>query len=842
MVDAILAPASPNRLQADVNTAATYHPSVARHLRRAPSLDSFPAGGRCFPAIPDLGRSASAPAKHPPRQSPPAVCHSYLSPSQSRVPRGSSSHSQVPSSLPSTTRPTASAPRISRGGNPLLDWSPPPRLGNTAASRPIPPEPSSELEHGTPSPPAHGTDPASAPPCGSSPFSSTLPPTSIQGSNPAVSDGLPAWPSSYPARTAPSQVTSSYVGLSHSPGPGPVIVSRTAPPLTTAIGFNHFYKSPPPASIGGESAFSVQHAACPPASTTLHLESGTFSAGTFPSATSALPPGAVSPLYLGAGATPLPSLWGHVSDSTTASPQAGPDTVESLRQQISFLVQAWMADRESSRLARQQTEEVLRRMHVAMENGREQWTSDRTAMERELESLSAQVHQLRQENATLKAAAVQFNHGHGLVSPQAGRRHEGSTCAPTGNLSPSDLDDRTAASLSSNQSLQSGSSRAYIFSPPLGFDGAARRTHFATPGSSRTSPAGPPAPSHVTPLDPRSQPRHSVTVDFMDPLAQNGKVPAPIIDVREIDPRLEGIPIRANAVQRSTFTASAPHLPPATLARKTGQGRDSTATRRARRLTPTRNLSMDRSKFWRLRRASSKDQTLQVLAAEESRRLTMHAGHTPNHSLSLLPAMTATGGGSTGCQSTRATPSAGTRSVRVDRDGLPESGGLDNDETLEYDVELGQDTSGDTDDCRKGHGLHLVEDKSLKGPLMVRNIPAQDDIFFAKLDRKLECVRSGLDALPSVLREPSPVREPDCGSPGSPGSPGVAAQPRQPVPPPPVGGDASHDTGSARESVDEAESRENDIEPDVPLRMRNTSNFGAPFGSAWGGAHMDRTY
>ncbi|KAM4064839.1 hypothetical protein HRG_004805 [Hirsutella rhossiliensis] len=811
VVDTILAPACPNRLQTDVNIAATYYPSVSRNPRRAPSLDSSPAGGKYRAASPDLGRSASAPAtvaaglQH---QLPPAVSHSYLSsPSPSRELRGSPSHPQLSSSLPSTIHGLVS-PCIARDNNSSFDWSPPPSLAKAPASRPIPLEPS----HGAWSPPGLGTGAASAPLRGSIPFSTSLPLTATQGPDPALPDSfLSALPLSYPAGTAISQASPSYVGLSPSPGPGPVLVSRTAPPTTTAIGFNPPYTWPLAASIKSDSVFSVPQSACPLASAAPNFESGTFS-GAFPTAISALPPGSVSPLYLGAGATPVAALSGPVSDGTVASPQTGSDTVESLRHQLSFLIQAWMADRESSRPAKEQTEEVLHRMHIAMESGREQWTSDRTAMQRELESLNAQVYQLKQENATLKAAAARINKRHSFVS-RAGRR---GTYAPTSSSSPSDPDDPAAASLSS----QSGSSRAYIFSPPPRFGAAPRRTHIATPGSSRTSPCGLPAPSHVSPLGPRSQPRHSAAVDFMDPLARNGKgPPAPIIDVREIDPRLEGIPLRANAVQRSTFAPAPAHSSLAIFLRRGGQARDSAATRR------TRRLSMDRTRFWRLRRTSSKDQTLQVLAAEESRRLTMHAGHTPNHSLSLLPTMTTTGGDSTGYESMRATPSAEARSVCLGRHGLADPGEFEDDETSE-DAESDQDALADIEDCRAGLGLELLEDKPLKGPLMVKNIPAHDDVFFAKLDRKLECLKTWQDALPSVLRESSPVREFGCRSPG------VGEQPRQPVPAPPLGGDASHDTGSARESVDEGESGENDIEPDVPLKMKNTSNFGAPFGSA----------
>ncbi|PHH86366.1 hypothetical protein CDD83_10362 [Cordyceps sp. RAO-2017] len=182
--------------------------------------------------------------------------------------------------------------------------------------------------------------------------------------------------------------------------------------------------------------------------------------------------------------------------------------------------------------------------------------------------------------------------------------------------------------------------------------------------------------------------------------------------------------------------------------------------------------------------------------------------------------MTAAGGDSTDCQSAGATLSAGAQSVRTEQDEADLSGDTQAEGTRESQSESDPDRLSDADEAGE-YPLEPHDDVPLKGPLMIRNIPAQDELFFARLDRKLESVVSGQDSVPSVLRAASP----DPGAARAP--PAVAAQPRQPAPSPPVGGgDASQDTGSTPEN------EETDLDPEVPLRLKTTSNFGAPFGEA----------
>ncbi|KJZ79336.1 hypothetical protein HIM_01487 [Hirsutella minnesotensis 3608] len=824
MANANLAPASPNRTHIHPRSDFSAHEHGTRNLRRVSFVDSSSvADSPCRPT--DVLNHFTSPS---PGSGPSTQCHStlaarhpYLAHAQATL--GSPSRSPYLDD-PSPASPSAAVtPRVCQGSGHGFNSGP--CLGNEDAT-PIgsatsfvshDPRFSSEGNLG------HSAVGAShqSPPL----LSRTMHAVGSRALQPVgLNERLPGLPSGHIPGTVGAQAAdlNAHLGLSPSFGPGPTLVSQSAPPTTAALGSTRFHKSPPAPSIGSSSASSFARTISPPSLTSPVSHAG-VSMGALPSVAPAQSHGTISPLYLGAGMAPLPALTRSMSDETASLPSASNDTTESLRQQLSFLLQSWMSDRESSRTAKLQTEQDLHRARSAMDNQREQWLSDRAALERHMESLRAQVLHLEKENAALRAYAHGKDKGNGAPSPPTGQQLGRAPGSLPGNTCLSDSEEPAAVSLSSNPSQQSGSSRAYIFSPPPGLECAPRRHHIATPGSSRTSPSGPPAPSHVTPLDPRSQPQHSPPVDFMDPLAENAKAPAPIIDVQEIDPKLEGIPIKAKAVHRSTFT-SATHQPSLSTLHHNDAGGDVTAIRPARHSIATQGLLMDRNgRGWR---APRRDQTMQALSAEESRRLTMHAGHTPNHSLSLLPTTITAGGESIGDDSARDTPS-------TEAHLLPSDAAMCRDPTTTHADGPDAHTELDVDDSRRIHEhindgndgtLEPQDDVALKGPLMVKNIPAQDDVFFAKLDEKLESVVSGEDALPSVLRASGSETGEACEPHHSP------EQPRHPEAAPLVGADGGHDFGSTRESDGDEESDNKDIEPEVPLKMKKTQNFGAPFG------------
>lgn len=412
-----------------------------------------------------------------------------------------------------------------------------------------------------------------------------------------------------------------------------------------------------------------------------------------------------------------------------------------------------------------------------MEEVREAWENEKDVMLCEIQMLKERVHRLEGENTTLRAVAAQSVQITGVVSPLVSQRGDS-------------VDASAAISTASTHGhpLSQTSSQQSDILPP-GLDGASRRPHHAKPGSSkpgscRTSPTGQPESSPFIPLDPRMQPQVSNPKDFLASPVEERDDPTSIIDVHELDPKLEGISLKAIAVQKHTFggkesnNASPVTSPPtATTKPKFEKGRPSSIKR------------------------GSSVQTLQVLRAEESRRLTMHAGHTPNHSLSLFPTMSVAAS-STGAGDE--SPSAAAASA------------IRGETRLEVVEEKGKAVESTKYEEDPEEQLEPQDDVRLKGPLMIKNIPAQDEIFWDQVNKKLE---QGRDSLPTVMR--SLIDEAD-GGPSGLHRAEVA----------PVGGDASHDSHAGPEGTEMAVTGQKGVEGEMPLRLKPTTNFGAPFGVA----------
>lgn len=174
------------------------------------------------------------------------------------------------------------------------------------------------------------------------------------------------------------------------------------------------------------------------------------------------------------------------------------------------------------------------------------------------------------------------------------------------------------------------------------------------------------------------------------------------IDISHIQPELEGVPIRASAVdpvfaakvlspENHTPAKLSPNIhPPAREVRET--------------LSPqTRDDVSPRS-----RDSNGKIEKVDVgalIVQPENRRLTMHAGHTPNHSITKLTDLLA-GSGS-------ATPTRPNTALKA-HIHRPSCANFD-----------GQDEAVD-------------EDKELSGPLGLTNDALKDDPFLAQLVEKLE--------------------------------------------------------------------------------------------------------
>ncbi|KAL2172569.1 hypothetical protein VTG60DRAFT_4688 [Thermothelomyces hinnuleus] len=260
----------------------------------------------------------------------------------------------------------------------------------------------------------------------------------------------------------------------------------------------------------------------------------------------------------------------------------------------------------------------------------------------------------------------------------------------------------------------------------------------------------------------------------------------------EIDPELEGIRIKATSVKKPTFTdtGSRNGSEPSSQSGSPPSGSDQSKSPRAK-----------------------KEQTLQVLEAEEAERLTMHAGHTPNHSLSTLATVVSSGTATATSNGGRSTPT--TTLAPHDGGGAAEPGANTHAQPLADD-----------------HPEPLFEpseDRELKGPLMVRNMPAHDEIFFQKLNDKLEEVsKDGVAALPAVLKEDPDLAGED-EQPAAEQRPETQAAEAQAK----IGPGSGSDTGSEAVSRTSPKSSDGDDDEeldDVPLKLKRRMNFGAPFG------------
>ncbi|KAI0130563.1 hypothetical protein BJ170DRAFT_319084 [Xylariales sp. AK1849] len=303
------------------------------------------------------------------------------------------------------------------------------------------------------------------------------------------------------------------------------------------------------------------------------------------------------------------------------------------------------------------------------------------------------------------------------------------------------------------------------------------------PGLGQTMPVSRP----FVPLDPRMQSGSPQTSSPGEGPTSQEIIPS--IDVQEVHPGLEGIPLKATAVKKSTFTdgkPSSPLLPASKQPSPTGSNQDSPTSRY---------------------RTSPAELTKEALQAPEEFRLKLHAGHTPNHSLSnFKPTPIPTDTSNTADSSGAATPTReplGQREPNVsqaDTKGKVIAQPGVQPESFNHD---GQPEEPGTEALLEPSD----NDRELSGPLSLRNRPAHDEIFLEKVDGKLIDSLKIDNATPTVLK--SGNIEPEVGP----------AQSQPAAFAPAVGTD------------DGDESSKNDEAGEIPLRFKNNSNFGAPLGT-----------
>ena len=448
-----------------------------------------------------------------------------------------------------------------------------------------------------------------------------------------------------------------------------------------------------------------------------------------------------------------------------------------------------------------------------MEEERNAWDAKEAEMLTEMARLRLRIHALEsavppQTSATMGNRTVLPGASGAFPSTQSRLHNQATSASPVTTA--------TQHASSQQQFGQPATSLNVADMLPLGLAGASRRPHFASPpnGSSQSPTVQQETLSFVA-LDARMQPSQSVP-DFLASPSEPSENPIPVIDVQEIDPDLDGIPIKANAAQKLTFGEPSAKSSPATSPPPFNSDHH--------------EYQPDTLRAAPMRRSSSKDQTIQVLKAEESQRRTMHAGHTPNHSLSLFPNIRTVEASTASGPSDCTTPTAGQSSAPTDRAGdstgepsPPEKNSQNHKVSAS---EIPQEIEADPAMLDARSTLDPQDDVSLKEPLMIRNIPARDELFWNIVNKKLKSVSEGRDSLPTVLQENLQELEAAAESSGI----AIAKATNQLVDPV-RGGDATHDAKS-QEAGETVNKGSKSIEEDVPLKLKSTTNFGAPFGRA----------
>jgi hypothetical protein len=236
------------------------------------------------------------------------------------------------------------------------------------------------------------------------------------------------------------------------------------------------------------------------------------------------------------------------------------------------------------------------------------------------------------------------------------------------------------------------------------------------------------------------------------------------IDISHLQPELEGVPIKTSAVSRA-FVAQV-RSPNSSLSPSKPSSHVSSPPQRPDMIKTQNGLGRSGSQI--------KKSTLEVITAPETHRLTMNAGHTPNHSIHKLDL-----GDSGGATPTQDQHRLRNPSMAI---GEPEQ-----------------------------HDENIDPDPELRGPLGLKNDPPKDELFLAALTNKLKEVKE------SGLISPSETSLDNDDSNGM--IPSIASS------------IVSENKALAPDS-EGVEDDDDSKQDEVPvLRVKASMNFGRPFGS-----------
>ncbi|KAI1851988.1 hypothetical protein JX266_002841 [Neoarthrinium moseri] len=417
------------------------------------------------------------------------------------------------------------------------------------------------------------------------------------------------------------------------------------------------------------------------------------------------------------------------------SPEQASHHLQRVLLQNRRLLENWEAERAHLEANRSRAEEIYKEERAIMDEDRLIWA------EKEAQYLTT-ISELERENAELRESLARYTNRGSRDSAVAGM-----------GAGSSDMSDVSAVEFRlTSDSVSPGTT-------PI-------------PGLGHTMPESHP----FEPLDPRMQGTSPQNSPNEAPSSSQEKIPS--IDVQEVHPDLEGIPLKTTAVKKSTFMDGKPPSPPLSGSNATG---------------PNSNQGSPSSRS----KTSPAELVMEALQAPEASRLTMHAGHTPNHSLSTFQSAVATDASNTAGSSGASTPTHSQRYTDIKGKSIAEAG------------ITGKDGQQDT---VEGHPDALLrpsdDDRELSGPLSLRNQQAFDEIFLGKVADKLQDSIQSDNATPTVLK--TGLSEPEDGS-------SYFPQPKAVV------GDDDSAENDQPSQPDEA--------GEIPLKFKNNSNFGAPLGT-----------
>ncbi|KAJ1325543.1 plasmalemma vesicle-associated protein [Microdochium nivale] len=463
----------------------------------------------------------------------------------------------------------------------------------------------------------------------------------------------------------------------------------------------------------------------------------------------------LSPSASAASNASLPTSSDHNIDASAFSLQLRRLTLQNRR-----LLENWDAERKHIEANRLRAEEVDREEREIMDEERELWMQQKSALESKIIELDQRAQLAETQRDTL-AHQLEFLSKQARASPRAS--------SPCNNPHATSQSNNRSASLSPS----AGTTSIRFLDPK---DGISPLTGRPFAGTGITMPESSP----FIPLDPRMQGPSPGSGSPTECPAQ-----LPSIDVSEVVPQLEGIRLKQPTIEKPTFAVDEPvsSSPPA----------DEAGSPRA-----TSPSGSPGNKD----RASPVERAKEVLRSTEASRLTMHAGHTPSHSMSFskLPTLMSTASGNTAGSSGAVTPNEDVLEIVP-----PSDHGMGKHTSQAVEIVPSHDEDGQAVSEEPTANFEPSEgDRPLSGQTHLMNRPAVDEPFLQLLSEKLQSA----DPTPTVLLNvASQEAETE------------AAQ--QPVAPAPTGNDGAADESDSAEQIDE----------DIPLKLKGGSNFGLPYGN-----------